>query len=77
MRRLIIMFRRVEAIVTIITAIKGSNGHYGSFETGVGCHFWAVTTIGPNAASGHPEKRTTFYGFYADARTASSKGSVR
>ena len=54
------MFRLVGAIVTIITAPNAFSGHYGTFETGVGCHFWAVTTIGPHWVSGEPEKRTSF-----------------
>ena len=58
------MFRPVGAIVTIITAPQGPNSHYGTFDTGVGCHFWAVTTIGPNALSGHFRKANDVLRFF-------------
>ncbi len=37
------MFRRVKAIVTIITARWGFSRHYGPCGTGVDCHSWVVT----------------------------------
>ena len=51
------MFRPEKAFVTIITAQKGFSRHYGSLETGVDCHFLAVTgSQAPDGVWVFPEK---------------------
>jgi len=42
-----IMFRRDESFVTMITAPRRGNRHYGAFAGGVVGHYWAVTRILP------------------------------